>query len=323
MILEGTRRKILPDVKRRLNDEERKQICAGAVYVWNESECGMKRWTDGRIWLASKVKSPFLTYQEFDETRKVKKNGLTKQIFSLTTKQNAKLHLIAYYNPTERLKGHFDDATPSKDPILKTLSLDPEIYLNDVLGCSSLLNRDESNTEMIETGRRASEESFLPGFQEQNTWPSSCQTFPIKLSTFEYFHQPKFCSETANSNPRLGVIDPPLVKPIPTMSWKDISASPAPLRGQLLSSVSSHRTFSDNMSSDLLRAINTSSGPEIKAFGQSPSLKLTSLENGLLLGLKRAKLSTNKIPQPRADDSVRYTRDDRLKLSALDKTFMV
>lgn len=133
LVLEGTRCLILPCVKRRLNSEERQQICAGAVYVWNENECGMKRWTDGKIWLASKVKSPFLTYHELDESRNAKDNGLIKQIFSLTTKQNTKLHLIAYYSPLRRMDGYLVDLTPSNDPSLSMLSLHPEIYLSDII----------------------------------------------------------------------------------------------------------------------------------------------------------------------------------------------
>lgn len=137
MLLEGTRRQLLPSVKRRLNDVERKHIRAGSVYAWNETECGMKRWTDGKNWLASKVKGPFLTYQEHDEFRNVKVGGLIKQIFSLTTKQNDKLHLIAYYDPQARAKG-VTTQVPSQDPRLAKLRLDPAVYLNDILHCNDV-----------------------------------------------------------------------------------------------------------------------------------------------------------------------------------------
>lgn len=143
LILEGMRLGVLPKVQRRLNDFERKCIVAGSIYAWNENELGMKRWTDGKSWLASKVKGPFLIYQEHDGTRNVKANGLVKQSFSLTTKQNEKFHLIAYYDPAERAKGISAGKIPSQDSNLLKLQLDPSVYLTDFLhygvGTSSLL----------------------------------------------------------------------------------------------------------------------------------------------------------------------------------------
>lgn len=143
LILEGIRLGVLPKVQRRLNDFERKCIVAGSIYAWNENELGMKRWTDGKSWLASKVKGPFLIYQEHDGTRNVKANGLVKQSFSLTTKQNEKFHLIAYYDPAERAKGIPTGKIPSQDSNLLKLQLDPSVYLTDFLhygvGTSSLL----------------------------------------------------------------------------------------------------------------------------------------------------------------------------------------
>lgn len=133
LVLEATRLNILPKVKRRLDDVERKLINAGSVFAWNETECGMKRWTDGRNWLASKVKGPFLTYQEQDSARNVKPNGLVKQSFSLATKQNEKFHLIAYYDPLERAKGVNKGKVPSQDSLFNKLLFDPNVYLNDIL----------------------------------------------------------------------------------------------------------------------------------------------------------------------------------------------
>lgn len=133
LVLEATRLNILPKVKRRLNDTERKNITAGSVFAWNETECGMKRWTDGKTWLASKVKGPFLTYQENDLTRNVLPNGLIKQSFSLTTKQNEKFHLIAYYSLLDGAKPPVGTKIPSQDSLFAKLLFDPNIYLNDVL----------------------------------------------------------------------------------------------------------------------------------------------------------------------------------------------
>lgn len=140
LILEGIRLDYLPKVQRRLNDFERKCIVAGSIYAWNENELGMKRWTDGKSWLASKVKGPFLIYQEHDGSRNVKPNGLIKQSFSLTTKQDEKFHLIAYYDPADRAKGITTGKIPSQDPSLLKLQLDPSVYLNDFLHYGSGAN---------------------------------------------------------------------------------------------------------------------------------------------------------------------------------------
>lgn len=134
LILEGIRQNILPQVKRRLNDAERKQITAGSIFAWNETELGMKRWTDGKTWLASKVKGPFLIYREHDSERNVKSDGLVKQSFSFTTKQNEKLHLIAYYDLQDRIAGICTGKIPLQDPVLAKLSLDPAVYLNELRG---------------------------------------------------------------------------------------------------------------------------------------------------------------------------------------------
>lgn len=133
LVLEASRLNILPKVKRRLNDAERKNITAGSVFAWNETECGMKRWTDGKTWLASKVKGPFLTYHEIDLTRNMKPNGLIKQSFSITTKQNEKFHLIAYYSLLDTGKPPAGSKVPCQDSLFAKLLFDPNIYLNEVL----------------------------------------------------------------------------------------------------------------------------------------------------------------------------------------------
>lgn len=133
LVLEATRQKILPIIKRRLNDMERKTITLGSVFVWSETKCGMKRWTDGKIWLASKIKGPFLIYCEQDESRNNLKDGLVKQSFSLTTKLNERLNLICYYRANERADGIIQGKVPSEDPLLRNLQFDSNVYLGGIL----------------------------------------------------------------------------------------------------------------------------------------------------------------------------------------------
>lgn len=124
LIFEGIRLGILHKVSRRLDDRERQLIGPNMVFAWNESECGMKRWTDGKSWSTSKVQGPFLVYTELDETKSVARKGLVKQSFSLKTKQNEKLHLIAYLDPEDNLPCR----VPSSDPLLQTLHISPSVY---------------------------------------------------------------------------------------------------------------------------------------------------------------------------------------------------
>ncbi|WBW71241.1 cAMP-independent regulatory protein Pac2 [Schizosaccharomyces osmophilus] len=70
ILFEACRIGLLPRVQRRLSDHERSLICAGSVFVWDEREAGMRRWTDGKSWSASRVSGSFLTYREMEGKRK-------------------------------------------------------------------------------------------------------------------------------------------------------------------------------------------------------------------------------------------------------------
>ncbi|ODO09405.1 hypothetical protein I350_03005 [Cryptococcus amylolentus CBS 6273] len=64
-ILEAVRLGIVPRVTRRLTGHERSLIRPGTVWVWEEEETNMRRWTDGRRWGASRVgNGGFLVYNE-------------------------------------------------------------------------------------------------------------------------------------------------------------------------------------------------------------------------------------------------------------------
>ncbi|KAJ1741726.1 Gluconate transport-inducing protein [Coemansia sp. RSA 1086] len=61
-------------VPRRLSDAERAAIRSGSVFVWEENESGMKRWTDGRSWSPSRVQGCFLTYHEWEGRRRAQRH---------------------------------------------------------------------------------------------------------------------------------------------------------------------------------------------------------------------------------------------------------
>ncbi|TFK22853.1 hypothetical protein FA15DRAFT_621866, partial [Coprinopsis marcescibilis] len=67
LILEAARRGLIPRVTRRLVDSERKMIASGSVFVFDEEESGIKRWTDGFFWSPSRILGNFLLYRETDK----------------------------------------------------------------------------------------------------------------------------------------------------------------------------------------------------------------------------------------------------------------
>ncbi|OLY81698.1 cAMP-independent regulatory protein pac2 [Smittium mucronatum] len=66
LIFEACRLGILKCVQRRLSDDERVQISSGSIFVWDEEDSGIKRWTDGKSWSPSRVNGCFLSYHELD-----------------------------------------------------------------------------------------------------------------------------------------------------------------------------------------------------------------------------------------------------------------
>ena len=69
VLFEACRLGLLPRVQRRLSEKERQNIKSGSVFVWDEREAGMRRWTDGKSWSASRVSGSFLTYREMEGKR--------------------------------------------------------------------------------------------------------------------------------------------------------------------------------------------------------------------------------------------------------------
>ncbi|KAI9827110.1 MAG: hypothetical protein M1826_006474 [Phylliscum demangeonii] len=69
ILFEACRLGLLPRVQRRLSEKERQSIRSGSVFVWDEREAGMRRWTDGKSWSASRVSGSFLTYREMEGKR--------------------------------------------------------------------------------------------------------------------------------------------------------------------------------------------------------------------------------------------------------------
>ena len=164
VLFEACRLGLLPRVQRRLSEKERQSIKSGSIFVWDEREAGMRRWTDGKSWSASRVAGSFLTYREMegkrggngfapplappragktpDSTRgsdsdleplnddgpdgyRYKPDGLMKQSFSITTSNGNHLHLISYYY---RAPNGQRLKQPSTDPDLRHIRPQKGMY---------------------------------------------------------------------------------------------------------------------------------------------------------------------------------------------------
>ncbi|KAN0070030.1 Gti1/Pac2 family domain containing protein [Elaphomyces granulatus] len=167
ILFEACRLGLLPRVQRRLSEKERQAIKSGSVFVWDEREAGMRRWTDGKSWSASRVSGSFLTYREMEGKRgggvssttragktpdsrgsdddhndggeegpdgyRYKPDGLMKQSFSITTSTGQHLHLISYYARSHPTAPNLNQ--PSTDTALRNIrpqkGLYPESTVND------------------------------------------------------------------------------------------------------------------------------------------------------------------------------------------------
>lgn len=166
ILFEACRLGLLPRVQRRLSEKERQSIKSGSVFVWDEREAGMRRWTDGKSWSASRVSGSFLTYREMegkrggnnfgpplaavsragktpDSTRgsdsdldlagedgpdgyRYKPDGLMKQSFSITTSSGNHLHLISYYSRSHPAASNL--TSPTSDPQLRHIRPQKGMY---------------------------------------------------------------------------------------------------------------------------------------------------------------------------------------------------
>ncbi|KAK9764166.1 Gluconate transport-inducing protein [Basidiobolus ranarum] len=151
LIFEACRLGQLRRVQRRLSDKERRSLRSGSVYVWEEEEASMKRWTDGRTWSPSRVHGCFLTYRELENKRKsakinesptlygycsdleqssdhfqYKSDGLIKQSLCYTTANGHRLHLISYHNKYHVATGNL--RTPAREPSFAHITIPKGLY---------------------------------------------------------------------------------------------------------------------------------------------------------------------------------------------------
>ncbi|KAF9570954.1 hypothetical protein EC968_001144 [Mortierella alpina] len=166
LIFEACRRGLLPRICRRLQEKERRIIQSGTVFVFDERESGIKRWTDGLVWSPSRILGNFLVYRELDKhtsgkkntgpidrasrasssdaesaieknkeralvgsltnSYRFKKHGLIKKTMSIVV-NGVSQHMISYYSKEDVLAGKL--RTPSSVPELASLEISPEFLM--------------------------------------------------------------------------------------------------------------------------------------------------------------------------------------------------
>ncbi|CAG8451741.1 1478_t:CDS:2 [Dentiscutata erythropus] len=92
---EACRLGILQKTSRRPLEEERQLLSPGSVFVYDENEAGIKRWTDGKLWSPSRIYGDFLLYQELESRlNHIKKyEDLDENIKERIQKENKKFHV--------------------------------------------------------------------------------------------------------------------------------------------------------------------------------------------------------------------------------------
>lgn len=121
LMVHASRLGYITPITQRLKVEERGNLRSGDIFVFVETDNGIKRWTDGKIWSPSKINGQFLLYKEVprhlsksaikkrslqkDQLVKLQKEikeedklGLHKKTISIVHEDKT-YHVIAYYRP--------------------------------------------------------------------------------------------------------------------------------------------------------------------------------------------------------------------------------
>ncbi|ODV92941.1 hypothetical protein CANCADRAFT_1541 [Tortispora caseinolytica NRRL Y-17796] len=166
LLVEAARIGKIPKIKRRLISEERSLIRPGSIFIWDEAEADIKRWTDGKSWSSSRLTGSFLVYREIElcppyrssfpeesdmqqviaarspaampggmeflkipplpEGYRILSGGLIKQSFSISTSEEVRIHLIAYSDLDSVLNNPL--VSPSNDIFFSEMKVSKETY---------------------------------------------------------------------------------------------------------------------------------------------------------------------------------------------------
>ncbi|KAF4462641.1 cAMP-independent regulatory [Fusarium albosuccineum] len=221
-LFEACRLGILPRVQRRLSEKERQSIRSGSVFVWDEREAGMRRWTDGKSWSASRVSGSFLTYREMEGKRgggfsasrrgagktpdsgrgsdedqddgepegyRYKADGLMKQSFSITTSTGQHLHLISYYSRPQ--PGQPELQQPTNDPALRGIvpvkGMYPESSMGETNTTPALTRAPMQQPPFMVAPQHHHQQAYPPPYgQPGYGWPPS----PVATPPYSHYVAP-------------------------------------------------------------------------------------------------------------------------------------
>ncbi|KAG0735549.1 hypothetical protein G6F57_007338 [Rhizopus arrhizus] len=191
LVFEACRQGILPKINRRLQERERGAVKSGTVFVFDEKESGIKRWTDGLVWSPSRILGNFLIYRELDgrellddkqpnrpyideehktsdqeralvgsltDTYKFKLGGLIKKTLSIQVNGSSQ-HLISYYTKEDVLDGKL--STPSSIPELSSIRISPDLFMQQNFRIPLSLEYPESCGKRLSTGDSRRKSSAL------------------------------------------------------------------------------------------------------------------------------------------------------------------
>lgn len=209
LIVHAVRLGLVQPVKERLSHTERENIKSGDIFVFVEDDCGIKRWTDGKIWSPSKILGHFLLYKEvpkhLSKSAIKKRNASNKrervisihsQIrsdeFSLFKKtisvehENKSYHIIAYFQPI------FDKRGISQLPFFRSLNAaldsNPELFSDE-----SFEIVKSQNVDLYEKYNllKYEKKNILPEMDRDSMERMTCYLLSDKLGFNGYVHRKK------------------------------------------------------------------------------------------------------------------------------------
>ncbi|RKP25498.1 Gti1/Pac2 family-domain-containing protein, partial [Syncephalis pseudoplumigaleata] len=141
LLFEAFSLKKIPGVTRRLTRDERERIGSGMIFIWDEDEAGILRWTDGRRWSSSRPCGNFIyTWHAMQDSNvppsrfhntarnhyPVLRGGLIKRALSINTADGRRMHLVSYYTAAQIEEKRL--SIPRQDPKLQTIQIRRHLY---------------------------------------------------------------------------------------------------------------------------------------------------------------------------------------------------
>ncbi|KAJ3258020.1 hypothetical protein HK104_007009, partial [Borealophlyctis nickersoniae] len=203
LLFESCRLTQLKRVQRRLSESERlAYVRSGAIFVWDEEESGIKRWTDGKHWSPSRINGSFLIYREVEQRKTklglppgveapsveyvIKEGGLTKKAISINTANNRKQHLVSYYTREDVNSGRLK--TPAELPQFADITISTEVYpefMPDGSGASlkSSSSSIRSSGSKSSMSKRSAQKETSPHRASSDRW-SLASSFDMNSGDF-------------------------------------------------------------------------------------------------------------------------------------------